>query len=99
MFAKMDYYLSANPASEIVSGCAKGADTLGESYAESRKIKVKLFPADWGTHGKRAGYMRNEQMVTYATHAVFFWDSKSPGTRHAIKIFAETNKPYRIVLF
>lgn len=99
MEEKLDFYLSANKANEIVSGRAKGADMLGEKYAENRGIQVKVFPADWETHGKRAGYLRNEQMVAYATHAVFFWDSKSPGTRHAIRLFTEAKKPYRIVLF
>lgn len=32
---------------EIVSGCAAGADKLGELYAESRGLALKLFPAEW----------------------------------------------------
>ena len=33
---------------EVVSGTAAGADTLGERWAEREGIPVKRFPADWG---------------------------------------------------
>lgn len=32
---------------EVVSGTAKGVDTLGERYAEEKGIPVKRFPAEW----------------------------------------------------
>lgn len=33
--------------SEIISGGAKGADTLAEKYAKQNKIKIKVFKPDW----------------------------------------------------
>lgn len=76
---------------EIVSGHASGADTLGEFYAESRQIPVKLFPAEWSKYGKRAGFLRNEQMADYAKEQgygglIAFWDGKSPGTKSMIEL-------------
>ncbi|GAH13743.1 unnamed protein product, partial [marine sediment metagenome] len=47
---------------EIVSGCAAGADALGERYAEERGYSVKRFPANWGKYGKAAGPIRNKEM-------------------------------------
>lgn len=68
----------------ILSGTARGADTLGERYASEHGYTVVRYPADWDTHGRRAGIIRNEQMALDATHLVAFWDSISKGTRHMI---------------
>lgn len=71
---------------EIVSGGAKGADTLAQRYAKSNRFKLTIMPADWDKHGKSAGYKRNQEMADYATHVVAFWDGKSRGTQHMINI-------------
>lgn len=71
---------------EIVSGTARGADTTGEIYANLRNIPVKSFPADWNTHGKSAGYIRNAEMADYADMLIAFWDGKSRGTKHMIDL-------------
>lgn len=47
----------------IISGAARGADTLGERYAEECGWELARYPADWETHGKRAGPIRNSQML------------------------------------
>jgi len=85
-----DYLLQNKDDIEIVSGAAKGADKLGERYAKERGYKLRLFPADWGTHGNRAGYLRNEEMALYADALIAFWDGSSKGTQHMIRI-AENN--------
>ena len=71
---------------EIVSGNAKGADILGEEYAELRDYKVSKFPANWDKHGKGAGYKRNVEMADYADALIAFWDGESKGTMHMINI-------------
>lgn len=70
---------------EIVSGGAKGADTLGERYAKEKGYSVKIVLADWEQFGKAAGYMRNIQMAKYADALLAFWDGKSHGTMHMIQ--------------
>ena len=69
---------------EIVSGHARGADTLGEQYAKTHNIPLVIFPAQWNTYGKKAGYMRNAQMLKYAREkepmVIAFWDGESRGT-------------------
>lgn len=73
----------------IISGTAKGADSLGERFAKFNNVKLKQFPADWSI-GKRAGYIRNEQMAKYAAQGkgvlIAFWDNKSKGTKNMIDI-------------
>jgi hypothetical protein len=83
----------------IISGAARGADTLGERWAAERKHTVIRKPADWDRFGKSAGYRRNEEMAAIADALVAFWDGKSPGTKHMIDLMTSTKKPVRIIRF
>lgn len=69
---------------EIVSGKARGADTLGERFARLVDVPIKEFPADWTKFGKRAGFIRNKQMAEYGDVLVVFWDGVSSGTSNMI---------------
>ena len=75
---------------QIVSGCCRGADALGEQYAKEHGIPVKRFPADWLAYGKAAGPSRNRKMAEYASEGngmlVAFWDGKSRGTASMIRL-------------
>ena len=70
---------------EVVSGTARGVDTIGEEWAKSKGIPVKKFPADWNGLGKRAGFVRNAEMADYADALVAVWDGKSRGTENMIE--------------
>lgn len=70
---------------EVVSGCAPGVDTLGETYAKSVNIPIKQFPADWKTHKRAAGPIRNQQMADYSDALLAIWDGKSKGTADMIR--------------
>ena len=83
---------------EIVSGRAKGADTLGEQYASIKGLDLKMFPANWERYGKRAGPLRNTAMADYADAAIVIWDGSSPGTKNMIDQMKERNKPVKICL-
>lgn len=74
---------------EIVSGGARGADAMGERFATQFNIPLKIFPADWKTHPKAAGPIRNRQMAEYADVLVAFWDGKSAGTKNMIDTATE----------
>lgn len=47
----------------LVSGTAKGADRMSEEAAEALGITIERHPADWDRYGKRAGFVRNAEMV------------------------------------
>lgn len=65
-FYKLIDSLNLKDITTIISGMAKGADTLGEYYALANNIDVEYFPADWNEHGKSAGYKRNLEMANNA---------------------------------
>jgi|Laugrespbdmm15dd_1035085.scaffolds.fasta_scaffold00442_14 hypothetical protein len=69
---------------EIVSGCANGADKIGEKFAESFGLPISRFPANWSKYGKSAGPIRNLEMAKYADELIAFWDGKSSGTKNMI---------------
>lgn len=75
---------------EFISGTAKGADNLGETFAHKYGFEVVRFPADWDVYGKSAGPRRNAEMAKYAAEEngvlIAFWDGKSRGTRSMIDL-------------
>jgi len=74
---------------EVVSGGARGADSLGERWARENHVSLKIFPADWDRHGKAAGPIRNKEMGDYADGLLAFWDGNSRGTQHMINYSKE----------
>ena len=92
---------------EIVSGTAKGVDSLGEKYASDNNIPCSRFKAKWndinvsgaviknnqyGAYNVKAGANRNEEMGEYADALIAIWDGKSSGTRHMINFMKFLNK-------
>jgi hypothetical protein len=82
---------------QVVSGAARGADTLGEQWAIDNDIETLIFPADWDKHGKAAGFIRNQDIIKNCDGAIAFWDHVSNGTRHSISLCEKYNKPCKIV--
>ena len=69
---------------EIVSGGARGVDSLGERFAREYGYKLWRFPADWNAYGRAAGPIRNRQMLEFAMERkpvlIAFWNGVSRGT-------------------
>lgn len=84
---------------QIVCGKARGADALGEMYANDRGYDVRYFPADWEGLGKSAGFRRNELMADNADALVAFWNGKSNGTKHMIQVAKQKKLKVRVKLF
>jgi hypothetical protein len=81
----------------IVSGAARGADTLGERFGRTYCKHIIRCPAEWEKFGKSAGYRRNIDMAKIADIVFVFWDSVSKGTQHMITISKQLNK--EVVIF
>ena len=85
-----------NKITEVVSGCARGVDKLGEMWARNHGIPVKRFPADWDKHGRSAGYRRNIDMAKYGDALVAVWRSNSKGTANMVNTMKRLDKPIYI---
>jgi len=81
----------------IISGGARGADTLGDRYSKEHDMHLLIFKAGWDRYGKSAGYKRNTLMAKQADACVVFWDGKSKGSKHMIDIAKEFKIPVRVV--
>jgi hypothetical protein len=87
-----DYDLVARAVAEsgfavtlVISGMARGVDTLALRYAREHGIPVEEHPANWSRWGKSAGYRRNLEMAKVA-EALIAITTGSPGTAHMIEI-------------
>ena len=78
--------LDENQPITIISGEARGADTLAKRYAEECGWNYEGYPADWNTYGKRAGPIRNRRMLVEGKPelVVAFLAPDSRGTQNMI---------------
>lgn len=83
----------------IVSGHAPGADALGERYAQEMGLQIEQHPADWQTHGRAAGPIRNAQMAEVADALIAFWDGQSRGTKNMINTARQKGLKTAVVRF
>lgn len=72
------------PIAEVVSGGARGVDTLGEEWATYHCVPINRLEPDWLLYGKAAGPIRNKKMVANADAAIVIWDGQSRGSADLI---------------
>lgn len=94
----VNQFVQSLPADTVVvSGGARGVDREAARAAKRRGLRTLIFLADWNTYGRRAGMIRNEQIVDHADQVVAFWDGRSPGTANTIQRARRKGLPIRIV--
>jgi hypothetical protein len=83
----------------IVSGGAKGADTLAKKIAKMEGIKLIEHLPDWDKYGKPAGPIRNKLIIDDCDVVLAFWTgiSKHSGTANDIKLARAAKKETIIV--
>lgn len=88
---------------QIVSGGAKGADTLAERYARENHIKMIRLAPKWrnaqGKYNPRAGLDRNKDIVSKASHVIAFWNNSSTGTLDSINYAKKLGKRLDVIEF
>lgn len=94
----LDNYKIEN-ITEIISGGAKGADTLAEQFAIKYSIPMSIFTPDWDLYGKSAGYKRNILIIDMSDEVIAFWDGISKGTKLSIDLANKAKKKLMIVKF
>ena len=98
LYKVIDTHFSV-PITEIISGGAAGADSLGAQWGWSSDVKVTEFKPDWSAYGKAAGIIRNKDIIREAEFVLAFWDGVSKGTQHSIGEAKRLKKPTLIIYF
>jgi predicted Rossmann fold nucleotide-binding protein DprA/Smf involved in DNA uptake len=79
---------------QIISGGAKGIDTLAERYSDELGLmKPLVILPDWKRYNRGAGAVRNREIVDTADFVVAIWDGESKGTKISINYAKKINKP------
>jgi predicted Rossmann-fold nucleotide-binding protein len=83
--------------SVIVTGGARGLDTIAHNYAVEMGFETEVYPADWDTHGKSAGHIRNHQMASLPSVEMVIAFDGGVGTAGMIKVSEKLEIPVVIV--
>lgn len=83
----------------IISGGARGADSLAKRYAKAFKLSYEEFLPNWDKYGRSAGFRRNQHIIDASEMIVAFWDRKSRGTKDSIDKALAKGIPVLIVPF
>ena len=89
-------YRERHTVLQVVSGGARGADSLGERWADENGVAKRIFPAQWDLYGKSAGFRRNRDIVANCDAVAAFWDGRSKGTGNTISLAKAAGKPVTI---
>ena len=80
----------------VVSGGARGVDSVAVEAAEARGLEAVVFPADWRRWRRSAGPRRNAEIVEHADRVVAFWDGASRGTLDTVRRARRAGLPIEI---
>ncbi len=81
----------------IVSGGAKGVDTMAEKYSLEYNIPIAIFSPEWDKYGKKAGIIRNTDIVKNSTHILALPTEQSKGTYDTIRKTEKLGKILRVI--
>lgn len=82
----------------IITGGAKGIDTLAEKYADSHGLSKIVLRPQYARYGKSAPLKRNAKMVEIADQVLVIWDGKSKGCKYTIDYAKKQQKDIRVIL-
>lgn len=94
----LDLFIDPDHVGCVVSGGANGVDTLAEHWAKRNQIEFVAYLAQWDKFGKKAGIIRNHEMVDFCDVLISFWDGKSKGTLDTINYAKQINIPVYVHL-
>ncbi len=83
----------------IVSGGAKGADTLAAQFATEMGIPLLIFKPDYQRYGRGATLVRNTQIIENAEVVFAFWNGQSKGTKDSIKKAEKLEKELYVIKY
>lgn len=81
----------------IISGGARGIDTLAAQFARKHGMKLLEFRPDYATYGRGATFIRNRRIVDEADGVIAFWNGTSRGTKYTIDYAMRKHVPLIII--
>jgi hypothetical protein len=101
-FRRLEYIRSVvcglPPGTTVVHGGAHGVDREADRVALGIGYPVEVHLARWDKFGRKAGPMRNREMVPSCDFLYAFWDGSSRGTANAIQVAKKAGIPYEVIL-
>ena len=82
---------------KVISGGARGADTLARQYCEKYGIPIIEHKNNFQRNGIKGYFDRNRQIVNESNVIIAFWDGTSPGTKHTIDYARSVQKEPLII--
>ena len=76
----------------IIEGEAPGADSMARDYAKSHGMEFMAFPADWDGLGRKAGPIRNRQMLDEKPDLVIAFHKKLSESKGTMDTVMEANR-------
>jgi hypothetical protein len=80
----------------VVSGGAEGVDSWSVEIGRSLGMQTLVFQADWHRRGRKAGPIRNAEIVGHIDELVAFWDGRSRGTLNTIALATKAGLPVTV---
>ena len=98
VFEKLDFYTKNMKDITVVSGGAKGIDTIAEKWARQKDYKTEIFLPEYDKYpGKLAPIIRNKTIMENSTHCIAFIKDSSKGTLNAIENAEKLGLKIRII--
>lgn len=84
-YEKLDALHAFYKFKTVVSGGARGADSIGSDWASARGLDALIFLPEYEKYGRSAPFRRNTDIVENSDIIVAFWDGKSTGTKDSLE--------------
>jgi hypothetical protein len=101
IYDALDAALNAAPKDRdtwlVVGDCPRGADRIAYQWAVTAMVPIDVHLADWATHGKAAGPIRNGAMVRAGANlCLAFIQAGSRGATHTLELARRAGIPTRV---
>lgn len=98
VLSALDVLHSQTPITEILTGDAAGPDRFAADWARTHGVPCHVLCPDWRRYDRRAGLVRDDQIVAGAERLLAFWDGRSRGTAYTIRAARAQRIPVTVYL-
>ena len=92
LLARLNDLLAAGELGQVVSGGARGVDSLAAGWARANAVDLAELRPDYRAHGAGAPHVRNAELVSRAGLVLVVWDGVSRGTLSAARAAARLGR-------